>query len=221
MTLALALVLAQEPLRYNCGEKINYVFEARHTFRALDESEETTNIETWTFTFAEALTGGAAKLNVERSLNGVIVDGQHYPIKSRPHRGKEDRSPRGDVRNREPSNQIDPTFELRLLRIGDIEYPPTAVIKGTEWIRESKPTEDGLSAAQWTYKATEIKDGKLFGTFSFTEKDVQKPIQAEGSFVTSTRDGWPIEVTFKAINTHQIGDEEKLPTVYSFSLKRR
>jgi hypothetical protein len=221
VTLALALALLQDPLRYDCGEKINFVFEMRQTFKTVDEGEETTNIETWTFTFAEALAGGAAKLNVERALNGMIVDGQHYQIRAKPHRGTEYRSPRGDVRNRQPTSQIDPTFELRLLRIGDIEYPPIAVAKGTEWRRESKATDEGLPAAEWTYRATEIKDGRLSGTFTFTEVGVQRPLQAEGKFVASTRDGWPIELSLSAVNAYQIGDEEKLPCTYSFSLKRR
>ncbi len=221
MTYLIALVLAQEPLRYHYGEKMSFVYDVKQTHKTVDDSEESTTLEIWTFSFAEPLAGGAAKLNVEKVTTGMIVDGNRIEIRAIPHRSKQDHSPRGDVRNREPSNQIDPSFELRLLRIRDIEYPSTTLAAGTEWRRDSKPTNDGLSGALWIYKATDVKGGKLVGTFSCKEMEVQKPIQAEGTFCMSTKDGWPIELAFKAINTHQLGDEEKLPTVYSFSMKRR
>jgi hypothetical protein len=220
MTLAFLIVLTQSSLRYQFSENMNVAFEVRHTHKTLDGKEETTTIETWEYTFAESLAGGAARLNLVRAKNGMIVDGQHYPIRAIPHKSKEERSPRGDARGREPTNTEEPTLELRMLRIGDIEYPAGEMKVGTEWTRQSQPTNDGLPAAKWTWKATALKDGKLSGTFSFNETGADKPIEAEGKFTVSTKDGWPIELTFKALNTHQLGDEEKLPTIYSYSLKR-
>lgn len=220
MTLAFLIVLTQTSLRYQFSEKMNVAFEVRHTHKTLDGSEESTTIETWEYTLAEQLAGGAARLNLVRAKNGMIVDGQHYPIRAIPHKSKEDRSPRGDVRGREPTNTEEPSLELRMLRIGDVEYPAGELKQGTEWTRESQPTNDGLPAAKWSWNATVLKDGKLSGTFSFKEVGIDKPIEAEGKFTVSMSDGWPVEVAFKAINTHQLGDEEKLPTVYSYSLRR-
>jgi hypothetical protein len=220
VTTALALAILQHTVRYDLGEKASFVYDVQQKFKALDDSEETTTIEIWTFAFAERLAGGAAKLETTKVTTAMVVDGQRLEIRAVPHRGSELRSPRGDVRDREPSNQVEPNFELRLLRIADVEYPAELIVVGKEWRRESKPTNDGLPGATWVWKPTQVKDGRLTGTFSFVE-GIEKPIQAEGRFVLSLADGWPIELSFKAANTHQLGDEEKLPTVYSFSMKRR
>ena len=55
----------------------------------------------------------------------------------------------------------------------------------------------------------------------FAEEGIDKPIQAEGTFAVSVADGWPMEIAYKAVNTYQPGDEEKLAALFEFSMKRR
>jgi hypothetical protein len=221
MTLALGLALLQQTVRYDLSERASFTYDVTQTFKTPDGSEETTTLEIWTYRFLEALNGGAAKLQLERATTAMVVDGRRIEIRSMPQRGTELRSPRGDVRERQPASQIEPAFELRLARIGDIEFPSTPLRAGTTWERESKPTDDGLPAAKWSWTADELRGGRISGTFRFSESGVDPAIQAEGKFVSSLADGWPFELTFKAVNTHQLGDEERLPTVYSFTMKRR
>ncbi|MCH7945436.1 MAG: hypothetical protein IIC73_05395 [Armatimonadetes bacterium] len=86
---------------------------------------------------------------------------------------------------------------------------------------QSREQGGGLPPANWTWTLDSMADGKAVGRFSFQESETQSPIRAEGKFVASIKDGWPLELSFKAINTYQPGDEERLPSVYEFSMKRR
>lgn len=220
MTLLFALALTQQTVRYDLTLSRTFTYEVVQTFRTVEGEEETTTRESWTYTPVEALAGGAARLETVKATTGLVVDGREIAVRAVPHKGSEKRSPRGASHDREPASQIEPSFELRLLRIGDIEFPSGTVTVGQSWVRESQPTDDGMPAARWEWTPKESRQGRLSGTFTFVEKGTERPIQAEGSFVVSLSDGWPVSLSFKAVNTHQLGDEEKLPCVYSFSMKR-
>jgi hypothetical protein len=227
--LLLSVLVADQPLpqrqeatlRFKYDAKSPVVYDVRRTFKAPNGDEELTYVETWTFSVHEPLTGGAAKLKVERTLLAMVVDGLTIKLDPSSNTSIEDHSPRGDVRNRVPTNQIEPVFELRLLRIGDVLYPPTAVSAGAKWEVVAKATETGIPAAKWLWSFDEFAEGKTKGTFTFAEQEVELPVQAEGKFAFSLEDGWPADLSFIAINTHKLGDEEKLPMVYTFSMKRR
>ena len=196
-------------------------YDVRTSFKTLDGTEEAIFFERWEYSVQELLNGGAVKLKVEKTLTKMSVDGTVTILHPETTVTSEERSPRGQVRDRKPSDDLSSAYELRLLRIGDIVYPPVLAAADSAWTETSAPTNDGLPAATWKWTSEKSENGVLKGTFTFLEAGIEKPIQAEGTFSVSLTDGWPVEIAFKAINTYQPGDEEKLPTVYEFSMKRR
>jgi len=219
--LTLALVIAQSQMRIVMDAQTVVAFDVRQVYKTLDGIETTEFVEQWRYSVTETLNGGAAKLKVERTLTKMIVDGTAIIMKPETSETTEDRSPAGDVRNRKPVETLDSVYELRLLRIADVSYPGVAVGAGSAWQKAFEATDYGVPAGTATWLVESEADGMLKGTFTYAEKDVPSPITAEGTFTVSRKDGWPQELAFKAINTYQPGDEEKLPTVFEFSLKRR
>jgi hypothetical protein len=222
LLLIAALGVQQETtLRYVFAKDQPVAFDVRRSFRELVDGYETAYIEEWKFTPQEMLAGGAAVIKVERSTNAIEVDGKVHKLTPTTHTETEKRSPRGDVRDRMPSHMVEPLFELRLRRIADFNFPTGPIKPGTKWQVDAAATEDGFPAATWVWSFDEIKDGQVKGIFTFAEKGIEQPIEATGNFTLSTKDGWPTELILKAINTHQPGDEERIPTLYTFSMKRK
>lgn len=220
------LALLQVVLRFQYPTDLAVAYDVRQSWITTDGEEETVYIEHWSYTVQEKLAGGAARLKLERTAVGMEIDGTKIKISSGSGADAtsefvEDHSPRGDVKRKTPA-RIDPMMALRLDRIGDLYYPVAAPNIGVAWSREqSREDGEGLPPANWTWVIDSMADGKAVGRFSFQESETNSPIQAEGKFVASIKEGWPIELSFKAINTYQPGDEERLPSVYEFSMKRR
>lgn len=206
-------------VRYDFSRPVS--FEVKQTFRSVEGEEETVYQETLTVAQLEELAGGAAKVKIERTLTGMSVDGLKLAVDPSTTTTIESRSPRGEVRDRLPTQQLDQLLELRLMRIGEPLYPPTKIELGVVWQVTAKPTEDGLPGATWQWTFQKLEGSDLSGKFSFEESDIDLPIRAEGEFTVSIKDGWPKELRFKAINTHLLGDEDRVPTVYAFELKRK
>lgn len=216
------LLLLQHVLRFQYTDKTVVEFDVQQSWETTDYAEMTVYKERWKFTVSEMLAGGSARMSLEQMLVGMEIDDE--PIKigdSPPSISVEDRSTRGDVR-RKTVPSVEPMMTLRLARVSDIFYPVAAVDAGSKWQRVQKPEEgSGLPTATWNWTLDSVKDGKATGRISFAESRIENPVQAEGKFVISLKDGWPLELSFKAVNTYQPGDEERLPTVYEFSMKRR
>lgn len=208
-------------LRFTFSQEKPLKFDVRRSFKEIEGDYETAYLETWTVTTQELLNGGAAVLKFERTLRSMEVDGKVVKLTPSTQTDTEKRSPRGDVRDRKPTNQLDPLFELRLRRIGDVNYPPQRVGSNQTWKVEAAATEDGFPAATWVWNFETVEHGKVEGIFTFEEQGIENPIKAEGNFTFDATDGWPIEMVYKAINTYLLGDEEKIPTLYTFSIKRK
>lgn len=219
------LALMQAVLRFQYPADMSISYDVRQSWATTDGEEETVYTERWTYTVKEQLAGGAARIVLSRTAVEMEIDGTKIPISndngSATSEFIEERSPRGDVK-RKTRAPIDPTMTLRLDRIADLFYPAAAQSIGVTWSRsQSREDSAGLPPAKWTWVVDSISDGKAVGRFSLEESETGSPIRATGKFVASQRDGWPIELSFKADNTHQPGDEERLPSVYEFSMKRR
>lgn len=216
------LALLQVVLRFQYPTDLAVAYDVRQSWATLDGEEKTVYVERWAYTVQEKLAGGAARLKLERTAVEMEVDGTKINISSGSGADAtsefvEDRSPRGDVKRKTPA-LVDPTMALRLDRIADIYYPVEAVEIGVKW---GRARADVHPTRIWTWIVDSMGDGKAVGRFTFNEDWTNSPIWAEGKFIVSTKDGWPIELSFKANNTYQPGDEERLPTVYEFSMKRR
>ena len=220
------LALMQVVLRFQYPTDLAVTYDVRQSWATTDGEEETVYIERWTYTVSEQLAGGAARLKLVRTALEMVIDGTRIVIDGGPgadtsNEFVEDHSPRGEVKRKTPA-PIDPTMVLRMDRIADLYYPVAGSNIGAVWSRDqSREDSAGLPPAKWTWVIDSIADDKAVGRFSFQESQTQSPIRAEGKFVASTKDGWPLELSFKATGTYQPGDEERLPTVYEFSLKRR
>ncbi|MCH8977890.1 MAG: hypothetical protein IH945_01430 [Armatimonadetes bacterium] len=216
------LALMQVVLRFQYPTDLAVTYDVRQSWATTDGEEETVYVERWAYTVSEQLAGGAARLKLVRTAVEMEIDGTKIVIDGGPgadtsNEFVEDHSPRGDVMRKTPP-LIDPTMTMRLDRIADLFYPVEPVEIGVTWTRSQA---GGLPLANWTWIVDSMDDGKAVGRFSFQESQTNSPIQAEGKFVASIKDGWPVELSFKALNTYQPGDEERLPSVYEFSMKRR
>ncbi len=212
---------AQRPdvlLRFDFSKPV--AFEVRKTFKAVEGGEETIFVYNEKIEKQADLAGGAAKIKYDRTLIDMHIDGVAIRIRPTTTTTTENRSPRGEVRERTPVEQLDQLLELRLMRIGEILFPPGKIEFGTTWEVEAKATEEGMPAAKWQWKFEKFENGQVSGTFAFAESGIEQPIQASGKFAFAIADGWPTELAFKAINTHLLGDEERVPTYYLYSLKR-
>lgn len=217
-----SLVLLQHLLRYQYTESTVVEYDVRQSWETMDYEEMSVYIEKWKYSVTKMLNGGSSQMSVERLLVGMEIDDEPIKIsEGSPTVSDEDHSTRGDVKRktRLPGATL---MSMRLARIGDLFYPVQEVSVGGSWQREQSTDESGgLPPAKWTWTLDEVKEGKASGRFSFIESWIESPVQAEGKFVISLKDGWPLELSFKAINTYQSGDEERLPTIYEFSMKRR
>ncbi|HXH61194.1 MAG TPA: hypothetical protein VNI20_07525, partial [Fimbriimonadaceae bacterium] len=189
----LAALVLTSALRIDYPADLRIAYDVTRAFRTLDGEEETIYGEKWVYTFDSPLAGGAARLKREVTLNKITVDGTETSPKPVAVQNTEDHSPRGDVRGQEFSGQPDATLLARLARIGVVVYPAEPISVGETWTRQTEPTDAvGLSGATWVYTPTTDQDGKITGTFNFHEDGVSDAIQAQGEFVVSASDGWPV-----------------------------